>query len=86
MKQFCYWHIATKENPEGTDCTAHLAEARVFTCIYTIKDIRLEPSYDGKRVYLSISRCPDFKLSEDLEKRFKGLNEQAKLEALQKLK
>jgi hypothetical protein len=31
---FCYWHIATKENLAGTDCSAHLAEGRVFKCPY----------------------------------------------------
>jgi hypothetical protein len=29
---FCYWRIATKENP--TDCAAHLAEGRVWACPY----------------------------------------------------
>ena len=32
--QFCKHHIATKENPDGTDCAAHLAEAMVFRCMY----------------------------------------------------
>jgi hypothetical protein len=35
MKQFCNWHIKTAENPEGTDCSAHLADGRVFQCPYS---------------------------------------------------
>jgi len=31
-KPFCAYHIATKENPNGTDCAAHLAEGQCFEC------------------------------------------------------
>ncbi len=82
IKQFCYWHIATQENPEGTDCSAHLHEGRIFPCIYSIKDIKLK---ENGKMYLYIPGCPDFKLSEELEKRFEGLDEKSKFEALQKL-
>lgn len=34
IKQFCEWHIKTQENPEGTDCSAHLADGRIFKCPY----------------------------------------------------
>jgi hypothetical protein len=33
-KQFCIDHIATVENPEGTDCTESLAEGVVKHCPY----------------------------------------------------
>ncbi|MBI5148777.1 hypothetical protein HZA33_03795 [Candidatus Pacearchaeota archaeon] len=62
-KQFCYWHVKTKENPEGTDCTAHLADARVFECPYNANEIKL--SEDG-RLYISHTKdryngaCADF--------------------------
>jgi len=36
--QFCRSHIATQENPSGTDCSAHLAEARVFECPFSSPD------------------------------------------------
>ncbi len=31
---FCRWMTKTKENPQGTDCTAHLCEGRIFECPY----------------------------------------------------
>lgn len=31
---FCYWHIKTKENQLGTDCSAHLDEGRCDRCPY----------------------------------------------------
>lgn len=31
---FCHWHVATKENRAGTDCSAHLAEGLTFKCPY----------------------------------------------------
>jgi len=34
-KIFCEYHIATKENPEGTDCAAHLIEGLCFKCPFT---------------------------------------------------
>jgi len=34
IKPFCRWHIATVENPAGTDCSAHMCEGRVFECPY----------------------------------------------------
>jgi len=37
MNRFCEYHVYTKENPDGTDCAAHLAEARVFKCPYDIE-------------------------------------------------
>lgn len=35
MNPVCYYQGKTTENPKGTDCMAHLAEARVFKCPYT---------------------------------------------------
>ncbi len=32
---FCEYHVATKENPKGTDCAAHLCEGRIFECPFT---------------------------------------------------
>ena len=40
---FCVHHIATKENPTGTDCTAHMVEGRVFACPYeSIQEARAD--------------------------------------------
>jgi len=40
---FCIHHIATEENPAGTDCSAHMIEARVFACPYTsIEDAKAD--------------------------------------------
>jgi hypothetical protein len=39
IELFCKWHIATKENPFGDDCSANLADGRIFKCPYkTLKD------------------------------------------------
>jgi hypothetical protein len=46
-KIFCYYHGKTKENPEGTDCFAHLQEGRVFKCKH---------SFDTAKI-----KCVDFK-------------------------
>jgi hypothetical protein len=44
LSRFCYWHIYTKENPRGTDCSAHMIEARVFECPYkTAEESQREP-------------------------------------------
>jgi|GEM_PF-6037922 len=32
--QFCIDHTVTVENPEGTDCTASLAEGWIYKCGY----------------------------------------------------
>jgi len=29
---FCRSHIETVENPQGTDCSAHLCEGHIFEC------------------------------------------------------
>lgn len=34
-KPFCEYHIKTVENPNGTDCSAHLVDGRIFECPYT---------------------------------------------------
>jgi len=68
LEQFCDAHIVTAENPAGTDCGAHLAEARVFKCPYTIRDIKLSDFYNTKKVDLVIERCPDFKLNKEMAK------------------
>jgi len=56
---FCYWHIKTKENPEGTDCSAHLHEARVFECPYNKEEAKL--------------KCSDFKLTKSKQQHSKYL-------------
>lgn len=44
-KPFCIWHIATKENPAGTDCSAHIHEARVGECVYASPEDRAKSAY-----------------------------------------
>lgn len=72
-KQFCYWHIKTRENPEGTDCSAHLHEGRCFECPYIFDDIQYDTA--SGRIYLSMIQngsvgnlCEDFKLAENINK------------------
>ncbi len=48
---FCYWHIKTRENSQGTDCSAHLHEGRCFKCPYENVDDRLTADY----------RCSDYR-------------------------
>lgn len=67
LEQFCENHIVTKENPAGTDCLGHLAEARVFKCPYTLKSIGAAYS-PGEPVVLGIERCPDFELNKEMAK------------------
>jgi hypothetical protein len=43
--QFCIHHIITKENPQGTDCAAHVHDARVFKCPYKSPAHRLTQKY-----------------------------------------
>ena len=47
----CAWHIKTRENPAGTDCSAHLFEARIFACPYRSADAagRWCPDYESPR-------------------------------------
>lgn len=84
---FCDWHIATKENPAGTDCAAHLDSARCFECPYTIEKIR----YDKKGFYISqtgkriIGECQDFKLLPKLEKKLEVVPPDKKLNTLKNL-
>jgi hypothetical protein len=53
---FCANHIATLENHTGTDCSAHLAEGRVFSCPYRSPDhAKHGRMLDGQRV------CPDYR-------------------------
>lgn len=70
MKQFCYYHIKTVENPKGNDCSAHMHEARCGECPYTEKDIQYgegEAFGNRPRLYISstpspfIGACQDFK-------------------------
>lgn len=44
-EKFCYWHIVTEENPEGTDCSANLAEGRCFKCPYKTLEDRNNADY-----------------------------------------
>lgn len=55
--QFCRSQWETKENPDGTDCTAHLAEGRIFQCPFespTHAETGINAEGDFTRV------CPDF--------------------------
>lgn len=65
VKPFCIYHIKTRENPNETDCTAHMNEGRVFECSYNAKDIK----FDEKGMYISHGdryqgACGDFELSD----------------------
>jgi hypothetical protein len=42
---FCKWHMATKENPAGTDCSAHMIENRVFPCPYPNPEAQLKAAF-----------------------------------------
>jgi len=76
MEPFCYWHIETQENPEGTDCSAHLNEGRCYPCPYTLEKIRFGPKF-GKEPELYISHdgdpligaCQDFKPAEGIDEK-----------------
>ena len=81
MEPFCKYHIETIENPEGTDCSAHLHEARCFKCPYTAGDIQYGSVFSIKPVlYISktsgnplVRACQDFEplevIAEELIKR-----------------
>lgn len=58
--QYCKYHIATKENPAGTDCSAQLKFGIVFECPFKTPDeaingVILEDRTRG-------SECADFVL------------------------
>jgi len=52
--QFCKYHIKTIENPEGTDCTANLAEGVVHPCGYKSP----EQAQNGREYYVGASIVP----------------------------
>jgi len=89
VKQFCDWHIKTKENPDGTDCSAHLHESRRYKCSYTPNDIKYKASSDG--FYIShtssdlIGACQDFDLTEELKNKLKNVPDNKKLETLKSI-
>ncbi len=71
--QFCYWHIKTGTNPEGTDCSAYLHKDRCFKCPYIFDDLQYDKL--SGRIYLSMIKngsanniCRDFKLAENINK------------------
>ena len=65
---FCDWHMATKQNPAGTDCTANLAEARVFKCPYHFKDIKYgKAGLANAEDRLYIDRCSDFEPTKEVK-------------------
>jgi len=66
LERFCDWHMATEENPKGTDCTAKLDAARVFPCRYTIQDIKIGDPYNCGKPHLYIEKCPSFQLNEKI--------------------
>lgn len=43
--KFCKWHVATKENPAGTDCSAHMHDGRVFKCQFKTPKDRMNSKY-----------------------------------------
>ncbi len=63
-KEFCEFRVKTKENPEGMDCAAHMAEARIFQCPYNAEDLKYdqkkEEFYVGKMVEGKEEKCIDF--------------------------
>ncbi len=59
MELFCKWHIETEENPEGTDCSAHLDAGRCFKCTYTRDNIQYGKTF-GEKPELYISKTKDF--------------------------
>jgi len=70
MEPFCYWHIKTEENPNGTACSVHLYPfGKSFPCPYRPSDIKCGQKF-GSELELYISRkddgsevvCPDFSL------------------------
>jgi hypothetical protein len=70
---FCQYHLKTKENPHGTDCSAHLAEGQCFECPYELKNAFLENnqvyiSYSGKR---DGTVCTDVRLAPGLEEKLR---------------
>jgi len=79
-KIFCENHIATKENPKGTDCSAYLAEARVFKCRRSFSDIKIK-KYNGiLHIYIQTKKfqnkhcdgiCRNFEMEEGLLKKIK---------------
>jgi len=58
LKHFCKYHTKTEENPDGTDCSAHLTEARCFECPYTLENIHYARRF-GTEPELFISTTPD---------------------------
>lgn len=61
MQPFCEYHIATRESPNGTDCSVHLSEGRCGPCIYKPGDIKK----DERGIYISLhgrvyTQCQDF--------------------------
>lgn len=54
---WCKWHIETVENPRGTDCSAHMHEARCFGCPF--------PTYEDAKA--GEYPCVDAKLKEETD-------------------
>ena len=53
--QFCKRHIASPENPDGTDCRASIGEGAVFQCLYA------SPSEAAHGIALDgVDTCVDF--------------------------
>jgi hypothetical protein len=79
MDVFCMYHTETKENPLGTDCTAHLYERRVYKCPFTTDNLTYEPPFpnskSGPQLMIRSFKqsksadgvCRDFKALEGLE-------------------
>ena len=90
-KPFCYWHIKTQENPDGTDCSAHLHESRCFPCSYDINNIKTHTLFGKFEFYIShtasdlIGACQDFDLTEELKNKLKNVLDNKKLETLKSI-
>jgi hypothetical protein len=44
-EEFCIWHIRTAENPQDTDCSAHLHDGKIFKCPYKSLEERKRAEY-----------------------------------------
>jgi hypothetical protein len=93
---FCEHHGKTLENLKGTDCMAHLAEARCYECPYTIKNIKYGETFPGwkKQFYITIGenpetpwtgQCVDFKIREGIEDRIVYFKDEEKLKQALKI-
>ena len=73
---FCEYHVGTKENSKGTDCDAHMAEARCFKCPYTIEELKYT---EEKGLYISLEEdgtdgiCRSFEPKKGMERELREI-------------